>query len=292
MDTDMNIRIKKPTTFAEQVEHLKSKNLVIENDEEAVRILERINYYRLSGYMLTYKTDDVFNGRTSIRDIYALYNFDKKLRNLILPVLESIEIAFKTHIAYLIAHKYGSLGYENHENFQDREYHKQMLERIKEEIKRNKKEAFVSHHNQRYDGNFPIWVVIELMSFGQLSQMYRNLKDEDQDEIAKRYYGTKKVFIRTWLHSLSTFRNICAHYGRIYNRKLEINPKLFNKDKKRGLKNNTTFATLFIVAKLLENEDEGEYFITSLAALVEQYSNVIDLKFLGFPRNWEQILRR
>ncbi len=61
--------------------------------------------------MLIYKKDDKFYEGTSIEDIYNLYEFDKKFRNLLMSTLESIEVAFRTRIAYLIAHQYGALGY-------------------------------------------------------------------------------------------------------------------------------------------------------------------------------------
>lgn len=80
--------IKKPTTYKEQVEILKSKKLVIENEDRAISILQRINYYRLSAYMLTYKNDDGLYEKASIEKVYNIYLFDKNLRNLILPALK------------------------------------------------------------------------------------------------------------------------------------------------------------------------------------------------------------
>jgi abortive infection bacteriophage resistance protein len=289
MNKEKSNKVKKPTTFKEQVELLKRRNLIIEEEKEAIGILKRINYYRLSAYMLTYKNDDTFNGKVSIKDIYNLYEFDKKLRNLFLAVLETIEISFRTHIAYLIAHKYGAVGYKDYKNFKNKEYHEKILKSLQEEIDRSN-ELFVEHYKNKYEGVFPIWVAVELISFGQLSKLYSNLEDEDQDNIAKEYYGTKGRFVRTWLYSLSTFRNICAHYGRIYNRKLVITPKLFSKDKKRGIKNNTVFAIIFVIGRLLKDVDEWTSFVTNLAALIEQYV-IVDLECLGFPENWEEILR-
>lgn len=284
-----NKNIKKPTTFEEQVQILKSRNLIIDNEEKAICILQKVNYYRLSAYMLTYKTKDGIYDGASIQDVYSLYQFDKEIRNLILPMLENIEIAFRTHIAYLIAHKYGALGYEDRQNFRNESYHKDMLKNFEEEINRSD-EIFVGHHKRKYDGVFPIWVVIELTTFGVLSKMYNNLLDEDKDEIANKYYNTKGEFVRTWLHSLSTMRNICAHYGRLYNRKLTITPKLFKADRKKGVKNDTVFANIYIIGRLSKDKEEWGHFVTKLAALIEQYE-VVDLKYLGFPEDWENILR-
>ena len=235
MKTSVSTDIKKPTTFKEQVQILMSRNLIIDDEEEAIFILQKVSYYRLSAYMLTYKTEDGLYEGASIKDIYDLYTFDKKLRNLLLPLLEDIEITFRTHISYLLAHKYGALGYKDNKNFKEKSYHETMLESLKQEIDRSD-EVFVSHHKRKYKGEFPIWVIIEVATFGDLSKMYSNLLDEDKDEIAEKHYNTKGEYVRTWLHSLSYLRNKCAHYSRLYNRKMTVTPKLFRADRRRGHK--------------------------------------------------------
>ncbi|OWZ85052.1 Abi family protein [Natranaerobius trueperi] len=178
---DYKNRIKKPTTFKEQVNILRNRNLIVDDEEQAAEVLSRINYYRLSAYMLSFKTNDRFYEGVSFSDVHNLYEFDKKFRNMIISILEPIEIAFRTHIAYLIAHKYGSIGYKNQDNFRNADYHSGMLQKFQEEIERSD-EIFVQHHKSAYGGVFPIWVVIELASFGLLSKIYSNLKEKDQDE--------------------------------------------------------------------------------------------------------------
>jgi abortive infection bacteriophage resistance protein len=66
--------IKKPTTFIEQVNILKSRNLQIEEEEKAIETLKRINYYRLSAYMLSFKSSDRFYDGVSFSDVYNLYS--------------------------------------------------------------------------------------------------------------------------------------------------------------------------------------------------------------------------
>lgn len=100
-------QIKPPTTFEQQIEIFRSRNLIIEDEKEAIEFLKRVNYYRLTGYTLTLKKNDRFFDGVTFNDIRHLYEFDKKLRNLLLEVLEDIEISFRTHIAYHHAHNYG-----------------------------------------------------------------------------------------------------------------------------------------------------------------------------------------
>ncbi len=281
--------IKDPKTIDEQIKILKSRSILIDNDDFAKNILKKVNYYRLSAYMLTHKNSNGDYNDISIEDVYNIYLFDKRLRNLILPVLEDIEIAFRTYISYHIAHKYGALGYKDSNNFRNPQFHKGMIDALNDEIDRSD-EIFVMHHKNEYDGVFPIWVLIEVTSLGTLSKMYNNLLDEDKDQIAEEYYNTKGEFVRTWLHALSNIRNRCAHYGRLYNKNATITPKLFKSDIKKGIKNDSIFANIYIMGRLSRDKIEWENFVTQLSALIEEYE-IIDLKYLGFPCEWERILR-
>lgn len=281
-------RIKKPTTLKEQVAILRSRNLLIKDEDEAIEILSRVNYYRLSAYMLSYKDNDLFTEGISIKNIYDIYEFDKKFRHLIMELLETIEISFRTQIAYFISHKYGSLSYKNSKYFVNQRIHQEMLIQLTNETRRSN-EVFVKHHRDKYEGVFPIWVAFELTSFGLLSRIYSNFKNEIRAEIASTYYKLPHTYIKSWLYSLSSFRNICAHYGRIYNKSLVIKPMLQKSDVRKGVKNDSPFAILFIVGKLIQDKSEWSSFVTSIEVLIEQYE-VIDVNLMGFPENWVQLL--
>lgn len=209
-------KLKDPTTYNQQVDLLRTRGLTISDTSAAITILKHVNYYRLSAYTLTLKKDDQFYDGTTIDTVYNLYEFDRKLRNLLMGALEGIEVAFRTHIAYVLAHKYGSSGYLNSNNFSNAQYHHQFISTLTKEIGRAD-ELFVKHHKEKYANQFPIWVATELLSFGALSKLFNNLKNEDKQQISKEYYGIPHPYISSWLRVLTIARNICAHYGRIYN---------------------------------------------------------------------------
>lgn len=135
-------KIKPPTTYKEQVEILKNRNLLIENPINAEKTLQRINYYRLTAYGLTLKdtfhTDEYINGATFSK-ILSLYEFDRRLRLLLMGALETIEIAMRTNISYEMAHKFGSLGYKDKENFINEKYHHDFLNEPENLIIRSRK---------------------------------------------------------------------------------------------------------------------------------------------------------
>ncbi|HLR11343.1 MAG TPA: Abi family protein [Sporosarcina sp.] len=287
MGNDDKIHIKQPKTYEEQIELFKKRGLIIEDEASAITILSKINYYRFSAYTLTLKKDNVFHENASFDQIYSLYEFDRKLRLELLSSLEQIEISFRTKISYYLAHKYGSTPHLDVSNFKNESYFNDMTRQIKGEINRSK-ELFIIHHQEKYESVFPIWVVIEVTSFSLLSKIYSNLKDDDQDDIAD-FYNNKRFFIRNWLYALSTLRNICAHFGRLYNRHLPIHFKLAKEDRKKLGYGNTTFSAIFVICKILSDKTLLQTLMTNISALIEEYEHV-DISQLGFPENWRSIV--
>jgi abortive infection bacteriophage resistance protein len=285
------INIKEPTTYEQQVDILKERNLIINDEEEALSLLKRVNYYRFSAYGLTLRKPDnrdLFKNGITFYHMKMLYNFDQKLRDLIMSHLELIEIEFRSKIAYHHAHNFGPLGYRHPENFTSAEPHDKFIEELDKQINRSRRELFVMHHRSKYGGEFPFWVAIEVISFGELSKLFRNLKVDTKSEVVNDF-NVPYYYIDSWLHTLAYVRNICAHYGRLYGKALVIKPTLFKS--KRGLiKNSGVFAAIYILSKLLHQENRTN-FIISLQALIEEYSEYIDLDELGFPESWETALR-
>ena len=100
---------KPPLTYYEQVELLKSRGLLIPDEERVIRHLSNISYYRLSAYMLPFKeikdgsyTDRFIEG-TTWDDVYNLYLFDRKFRLLVFDAIERLEISIRTQIIYQLA---------------------------------------------------------------------------------------------------------------------------------------------------------------------------------------------
>lgn len=292
MDRPFKVPTKDATSFQEQVKILQSRGLFVEDTKKAVRTLQNINYYRLIAYGLTLKDtpkNEMYGAGATFSQLVSIYEFDKKLRHLLLGALENVEIAFRTHIAYHHAHKYSPIGYKNPIHFQDPSYHDQFMKNLERFYFENKTELFVIHHHKKYEGVFPFWVAIELLSFSTLSMLYKNLLDEDKLLISRTYYNLHFKYIQSWLHTLTPIRNICAHHGRLYGKNLSIRPQLFT-ELRTKVQNNTLYAAIIALIKLLNNDDRSIFFI-SLQALVEEYNNHIKLSDIGFPNDWEVIIQ-
>lgn len=287
MENHKKSQIKVPKTTEEQIQILKDRELVIEDEGYAKEVISKINYYRFSAYTLTLKKNDMFYKDTTFEHIYGLYEFDRKLRLELLSVLEQIEIQARTKISYHLAHKHGPTPHLNPDIFKNKIYFKKMKCLIEREIDRSK-ELFISHHKKRYNSVFPIWVAIEVTSFSLLSQMYSNLNDDDQKIIAQSFNNNKE-YIKNWFYSLSVLRNRCAHFGRLYNRKLDIHIKLAKKDRQRSINESTIFSAIFVMCKILKDKNTSKELIKNISILLDKYKQV-DISELGFPINWIEIL--
>lgn len=291
MDRQPSPVLKSPATFEEQIQILKKHGLVIDDEDAAFQTLQRINYYRLSAYGLSLKSNDRFRMGVTFTQIHALYEFDHRLRYLIMDLTEQVEIAFRTHISYRIAHTYGALGHLESAHFENENYHEAFLVELDKEVRRSQ-EIFIKHHFYKYEGNIPVWVAIEVLSFGTLSKLFSNMKNEDKNYIARRNYRIPAIYLESWLKCLSYVRNICAHYGRLYNRPLTSKPRLDYQSKKLGIQQNRIFTHLYVLKQLIPERKKWSDFVIRLEALLSEYNDVIELERIGFPEDWEAILMK
>lgn len=222
---------KRPKTYEQQADLLLERGLEADRDE-LIRRLQSVNYYRLSGYLYPFRqADDFFLPGTTLDVVWRRYVFDRRLRVLLLDAIERIEVAVRTKLIYHLSHyvppgqnePMGAFGYLDSRCFpgfkQASEYLK-WRSKLALETDRAKSEKFVQHFRHKYGiehPELPGWIVAELMSFGALLSMARNIVPEIQTKVAGEY-GFPVPLFQSWLHALMVLRNSCAHHDRIWNR--------------------------------------------------------------------------
>lgn len=282
-------------SFENQLQKLERRKLIIENRDEAINHLKQINYYRFTGYGLSFKVynKDQYIEGTTFNDILRVYYFDWEFKNILLKYLTIIEIAFRTKVAYFHAKKHGPIGYKNPAKFHSTVYHEKFINVIEREVKLSD-ENFIEHHDvERTSKDMPLWVVVEILSFSALSNVYRNLLTDDAKNISN-LYKTSPVFLSSWMHTLSYVRNLCAHHARIYNKKISIKPRITKKmieQTNYDINNSHVFTVILILYNLLDHQ-EREMFLQDLINLIKKYKHDIELYRIGFPDNWENTIRK
>lgn len=283
--------VKEPKSFYKQLDILKKRGCIVGDENYALRTLMHINYYRLTAYFLPYKTDnDCYKKGTTFNNVHRTYEFDRKLRHLLFSFIEEIELTLRTQLSYFHTKKNGSLGYLDENNFSKHHKHDKFIDHIEKAIENNKEQAFVKHHIDNYEGKFPLWVMVELMTCGELSLFYSDLKISDKKEFALKRYSTTHYNLTQWLHCLTDLRNFCAHYARLYYNLFPAIPPTPN-----GF-SYTLYKRIFdyiLVLKFLYQSPEHllSALIIPLENLINEYSDSIQLSHIGFPDNWIEILK-
>ena len=95
--------VKPFLSLEQQLELLKSRGLIIANEEYAKKVLANVNYYRFSAYSLTLREHDRFADTVTFEEVYYIYNFDARLRNFVLKYSAPIETNLRARMSCIIA---------------------------------------------------------------------------------------------------------------------------------------------------------------------------------------------
>ena len=176
-------------TIDEQVEILQKKGLIVEDIDEAKEVLLRENYFFLNGYrhlfMVSEKNRTFIKGST-FRELYSLFLFDRYFRNIIFKNVLVIENQLKSILSYQLSKKYGykEKDYLNPKNFTNdhdkKRRVKDVLEKMKRQIRINSLHHNATAHYANSYGYIPLWVLVKVLSFGIVCELYTILKKEDK----------------------------------------------------------------------------------------------------------------
>ena len=117
---------QKPLCVKDQIENLKEIGLKIENEDDAVDLLNDISYFRLiKAFSLDLKErNSRYYDNVSFEQIKDLYLFNANFRQSLFPQIEKIEVNLRCRIANYFSLKYSVLGYFNTENFNNAKFSK------------------------------------------------------------------------------------------------------------------------------------------------------------------------
>lgn len=281
--------LKPALSIQDQIMLLRKRGMIIDSESAAATFLASNHYYRLNIYFhKLMDSPDHFRTGTQFSQVMGIYNNDSWLRNKMLMILEPIEVKVRTEIAYYLGLSYGSDAFYQKRIYKSETIYQAIMDTFLNEVSRNKSDPVIKHHYTNYGGLFPIWVVIEFLSFNTLSKYYGNLQEQDKKVIATRSFHINDYMLGQWLHVLSVLRNTCAHYGYLYRREYPLRPIIARSFGWDASKNNRLFA-LFLVMRRLSEGSIWHEFISSIEEK-EKSTPFFILRDYGFPKNWQAYL--
>ncbi len=296
---------KTPKTFKEQVQLLKKRNLYIEDEVRAERILTYISYNRLSNYWFPLlkepKEREIFKDGAKFITAFRLYQFDSEFRTITFQAIEQIEIAIRTQIIYHFSHKYESgFWYDNPDAFKSYTFYLKLLNKISANTDETKQEFIVKYKAKYSQYLPPAWKSFELLTFNSLLSILKNISNyKDLIPISKSLKLNHKVLV-SWVESFVYVRNICAHHSRLWNIKLTISPTWIRSPKqpwvdrweneeknlKTADKELKMYSIICSILYCLKSINPYSNYGKEIIALLSKYEDV-DEKHMGFPDNWK-----
>ena len=304
-------------TLDEQIDILKSRGLLINNETHAKEYLLSQNYYNLiNGYANFFpRSGENYTASTNFNEITSLYVFEREFKQtLLLAILEA-----ETHLRSIFAYRFAEM-YQNEPyaylNIKCYEQNKilsatKTISNLSQTIlNHNKyhKNGSIAHYVKKYN-HVPIWVLINYVNFGELRHLLLHTKKDLQNNVAKDFTGfinqnipdNTEPFppetLNSFLDNMNEIRNICAHNNRLLGFRCRQSTKHWPPlhDKYNINKNDERRSVYSVFLELQCFISHNEYAILhntfkkrirTLANKLTTISINDILKELGFPENW------
>lgn len=302
-------------TYTAQIEKLKTeKNLIITDSDLAIEILQNISYYGLiGGYKYPFidiHTRKYING-ACFEDIVALYEFDEELRGIFFKYLCRVERKMRSFISYHFCQKHGEYQkeYLDFNNYSQLPKNKngiiKLIKMLDMMANKNKDHEYLVYQRNKYH-NVPLWVLMNTLTFGQISKMFEFLPQNMQGTICRDFGNVRKNEMIKYLKVLTLYRNVCAHNERLFSYRtyIDIPDTLLHKKlgiSKNGSKykygKNDLFSVVIAFRYLLPKLDFlmfKKQLLHSLGRYEKRNTNLkrkVLMEYIGFPENWKEITK-
>ncbi len=295
---------KTPLSFDAQVDQLIARGMGGDRDT-IIKRLRDVNYYRLSAYWFPFRVErcehESLMPGTRFDVIWDRYVFDRQLRLLMMDAIERVEISIRTRMTNLVTLKADDPFFHVRRQFYPESSSVSEQGKLINALRFNascSKEEFVKKFRQKYGAgqieddklDLPLWMAVEVMTFGNMLTLFKMLDMHSQREIAEAYGLSAKV-LESWLMSLNYVRNICAHHARLWNREISIRPSIPARKSHpdwhgQGFSNHRIFAVLTLLYYLLRKIAPQSGWPGRLDGLLNRHPH-IPLEQMGFVVDWK-----
>lgn len=292
---------KQILTITQQVQSYINAGMTITSYKDVEEALKSIGFYRLRGYSfhLYDNSTKKYVPGTKFDDILKLYQYDQELSILIFSMISKIEVALRVRLVEALLVHGDALILQDSSIFKEKKMYWQNMSAIASEIARSN-DVFIRHNFDKHEGEVPVWARVEVLSFGTLSKIIKNLKTGPGSVysiLAANYqYISKKGNVVTpsqkmfasWVQGVSVLRNMCAHNSRIYNRTIHTTPEILDADKITPPPlHNGLYQILLAMKYLRSSNKEWTEFAEEVDKLIQNNNSVINLAAMNLPIDWK-----
>ena len=319
--------MKAHLSYDDQLARMLGRGLVTSDRPAAIAALKHIGYYPLSAYTYPFREvaseadlaarrtrAEQFREGAVLEDALLLYEFDRKLRAVVLQALQQIEVGVATKIGYILGKRAGDGHLRldcldsvacSSPNAEGETAHAAWTRRYEKLRRDAKDEEYVKHHILHYGGQIPIWVATGFMDFGCLTRLYSLMDKRDRKKLATELglAGNGADTLHRWLRALNILRNHCAHNNRIWNRAtVDVPPKFSESVAPEYLHHlndldNDQRQKLYLLLALTAHLDRAvnpssTWAWSSLPTQAKKLGNVGGMTLentMGFPQGWSDL---
>ncbi len=311
-----NSRTKDFKTIDEQIELLKSRNLIIPDVEKAKKYLLTQNYYNIiNGYASYFpRNGEVYTNGTTFDEITHLYIYEQEIKHSIFKAILCMENHLKAVFSYHFAHAYNNTPYAYlNISCYDPEKTLSVIPTITKitrilTAKQKHADSSISHYMKNYK-NVPIWVLANYLEFGNVRYMLNASHISIQNAVAKDMYSFIREHVNTdesfspeimlsFIENINDVRNICAHNNRLLGYNCRSDSKYWAPlHSIYGITKNDSRRSIFSVLILLRCFLSKTEYATLHNRILNESKRLNNrlksicpneiLKQLGFPENWQ-----
>lgn len=277
------------------MEYLTTKNIIKKMEFENINIgSENSTAYFINSYgyynLINAYRELMVHFNPTFSDFWNLFRLDHELKSIVFKYVLLIEIKFKHVLSKAWSEKIGTsirdyLNVKNHKSNS-----KNNLKTALNKINWNDKPI----SSKSYFIDFPPWIFLKSLPFGNSIRMYTISKGVIKDYVANNMITNtkrlkiedKKRIFKDCIELLRQFRNAMAHGNRLVNHtvKKRLNYNDINNltlsmyvDKEsytKGIGESDLLALFISILIFLDIEEMRNDFLTELKILIDQYENI------------------
>ncbi|PIO79870.1 Abi family protein [Streptococcus parauberis] len=299
---------------------LNKRGLVIEDYSKVKQYLISNNYYNIiNGYSkYFFETPNKYKDGTTFDEVTYAYLFDKEIKFALLKSIFEAEKHFTSIFAYTFSEKNSKNDdfYLNVKSYHTTKKNQHQLPYIINKMNKiiskhiKKKSVTPINHYMKSHGYVPFWVIINYLTFGEVTTLFRLAPLDIQNKVSKRFYSfisqygpvktrlTPAIFL-SFVENIAEVRNVCAHDNRLWEFKCKESIKYYpSLHDIYNIKNNSPRSDIYNVYLVLR------YFMTpfkykiltkTLKKRLKNFDNKLEsqsinsfLGYLGFPPEWHK----